>query len=81
MNGKGELIGLAFDGNWEAMSSDIAFAPEMQRTIVVDIRYALFVIDKLAGAGHLVDELTINMSMPQPERVEKPEMEEAVTND
>jgi len=70
INGKGELIGLAFDGNWEAMSSDIAFVPDMQRTIVVDARYVLFIIDKFAGAGHLVDELTISQKMPQPERTE-----------
>ena len=56
---KGRLIGLAFDGNWEAMSGDIAFEPELQRTISVDIRYVLFVIDKFAGAGHLVDEMTL----------------------
>ena len=60
MNGKGELKGIAFDGNWEAMSSDIAFAPDLQRTIVVDIHYVLFIMDKYAGASHLVDELTIN---------------------
>lgn len=70
VNGKGELIGLAFDGNWEAMSSDIAFAPNMQRTIVVDSRYVLFIIDKFAGAGHLVDELTIHKTVPQPNRTE-----------
>jgi len=70
INGKGELIGLAFDGNWEAMSSDIAFVPGLQRTIVVDARYVLFIIDKFAGAGHLVDELTISQKMPQPERTE-----------
>jgi hypothetical protein len=59
MNGKGELIGIAFDGNWEAMSGDIAFEPAIQKCINVDIRYVLFVIDKYAGAGHLVDEMTI----------------------
>ncbi|MEA3316737.1 MAG: S46 family peptidase [Bacteroidota bacterium] len=59
MNGNGELIGLAFDGNWEAMSGDIAFNTNLQRTINVDIRYVLFVIDKFAGASHLVDEMTI----------------------
>jgi hypothetical protein len=59
MNKKGELIGLAFDGNWEAMSGDVAFEPELQRTIAVDIRYVLFVIEKFAGAGWLLDELTI----------------------
>ena len=59
LNAHGELIGLAFDGNWEAMSGDIAFEPDLQRTIVVDIRYVLFIIDKFAGASHLLDEMTI----------------------
>ncbi len=59
INGDGQLIGLAFDGNWEAMSSDIAFAPKLQRTICVDIRYVLFIIDKYAGATNLIDELKI----------------------
>jgi len=59
MNAKGELIGLAFDGNWEAMSGDICFEPELQRCINVDIRYVLFIIEKYAGAKHLVDEMTI----------------------
>ncbi len=59
MNARGELIGLAFDGNWEAMSGDVAFEPELQRTIVVDARYVLFVIDKFAGAGWLLDEMEL----------------------
>ena len=59
MNGNGELIGLAFDGNWEAMSGDIAYETELQRTIAVDIRYVLWIMDVYAGAGHLVDEMTI----------------------
>jgi hypothetical protein len=59
INGHGELIGLAFDGNWEAMSGDINFEPSVQRTISVDIRYVLWVIDKYAGAGHLIDEMTL----------------------
>jgi hypothetical protein len=59
MNDKGELIGLAFDGNWEAMSGDVAFEPELQRTIAVDIRYVLFVIEKYGEAKWLIDELTI----------------------
>lgn len=59
LNARGELIGLAFDGNWEAMSGDVAFEPDLQRTIAVDVRYVLFVIDKYAGAGWLLDELTI----------------------
>lgn len=70
VNGNGELIGIAFDGNWEAMSSDIAFAPKMQRTIVVDARYVLFIIDKFAGASNIVDELTIHKTLPEPSRTE-----------
>ena len=59
MNAKGELIGLAFDGNWEAMSGDIAFEPNVQRTINVDVRYVLWCIDTLGGAGWLLDEMNI----------------------
>jgi len=59
MNSKGELIGIAFDGNWEAMSGDVAFEPDLQKCICVDIRYVLFVIDKYAGASHLVKEMTL----------------------
>ena len=59
INGDGELIGTAFDGNWEAMSGDIFFEDQLQRCISVDIRYTLFIIDKYAGAGHLVDEMTL----------------------
>ncbi len=59
MNSKGELIGIAFDGNWEAMSGDIAFEPALQKCINVDIRYVLFVTEIYAGAKHLVDEMTI----------------------
>ena len=59
LNARGELIGLAFDGNWEAMSGDVAFEPELQRTIAVDVRYLLFVIDKFAGARWLLDEMTL----------------------
>jgi hypothetical protein len=59
MNANGELLGLAFDGNWEAMSGDVAFETELQKCINVDIRYVLFVIDKYAGAGHLVKEMTL----------------------
>ena len=59
LNAKGQLIGLAFDGNWEAMSGDVAFEPELQRTIAVDIRYVLFIIEKYGNAKWLIDELTI----------------------
>jgi hypothetical protein len=58
INGDGQLIGIAFDGNWEAMSGDIAYEPDVQRTICVDIRYVMFIIDKYAGAKNLVDEMT-----------------------
>lgn len=57
LNNRGELIGLAFDGNWEAMSGDIYYEPNLQRTIIVDIRYVLFIIDKFAGATNLIEEL------------------------
>jgi len=65
LNAYGELIGLAFDGNWEAMSGDIAFEPDLQRTICVDARYVLFIIDKYAGAQNIIDELTIVKGHPQ----------------
>lgn len=57
LDARGALLGLAFDGNWEAMSGDVAFEPDLQRTISVDVRYVLFVVDKFAGAGWLLDEL------------------------
>ena len=59
LNGNGELIGLAFDGNIEAMAGDVIFDPKLQRTISVDIRYVLFIIDKFAGATNIIDELKI----------------------
>ena len=59
INGEGQLVGLAFDGNWEAMSGDISFEPKLQRTISVDIRYVMFIIDKYAGASHLIKEMTV----------------------
>ena len=59
INANGELFGLAFDGNWEAMSGDIAFENELQKCINVDIRYVLFIIDKYAGAANLIEEMTI----------------------
>jgi hypothetical protein len=58
-NAFGELIGVAFDGNSEAMSSDIKYDMNLQRTICVDIRYVLFIIDKFAGAGYLLDEMNL----------------------
>ena len=59
INGNGELIGAAFDGNWESLSGDINFDNNLQRCIAVDIRYVLFIIDKLGGCKHLIDEMTI----------------------
>jgi hypothetical protein len=59
INGKGELIGLAFDGNIEAMAGDVIFDPNLQRTINVDIRFVLLIMDKYAGARNLIDELTL----------------------
>lgn len=59
LNASGELIGIAFDGNWEAMSGDVAFETELQKCINVDIRYVLFIIDKYAGAKHLIREMTL----------------------
>lgn len=58
-NGKGELIGTGFDRNYEGLTGDIAYNPQLQRAACVDIRYILFIIDKFAGAGHLIDEMTI----------------------
>lgn len=59
LNSKGELIGCAFDGNWEAMTGDIYIFPQFSRTICVDARYILFVVDKFAGASYLLDEMKI----------------------
>jgi hypothetical protein len=81
LNAYGELIGLAFDGNWEAMSGDIAFDPVYKRTISVDIRYVLWVIEKIGKANHLIAEMTIKER--HPETQESPEtkpMEEEVTS-
>lgn len=59
INGKGHLVGLNFDRTWESTMSDIMYDPEICRNIMVDIRYVLFITDKFAGAGHLVEEMTI----------------------
>lgn len=59
MDADGNLIGLAFDGNWEAMSSDVLFEPELQRCICVDIRYVLLMMDKFGGAGYLLNEMNL----------------------
>ncbi|WP_410479526.1 S46 family peptidase [Pedobacter nutrimenti] len=65
INGNGELIGLAFDGNWEAMSGDIAFDKKFKRTICVDVRYVLWCIDVLGGAKNIINELDIRKDMPK----------------
>lgn len=75
INGKGHLIGTAFDGNWEAMSGDIYFEPEVQRTISVDIRYTLFIIEKYAGANNLIREMTIIHENKEPSAKTKALME------
>ena len=59
LDADGCLIGLAFDGNWEAMSGDVIFEPELQRCICVDIRYVLLMMDKFGGAGYLLKEMNI----------------------
>ena len=58
LDAKGNLIGLAFDGNWESMSSDVMFEPELQRCICVDIRYVLWMVEKFGGATNIINELT-----------------------
>lgn len=85
IDGNGNIIGLAFDGNWEAMSGDITFEEELQRTISVDIRYVMWVIDKFAGAQNLIDEMDF-VSEPgrgkrPDERGRKPKEENDNSND
>ncbi len=75
INGKGHLVGTAFDGNWEAMSGDIYFEPEIQRTISVDVRYTLFIIEKYAGAHNLIKEMTIIHETKEPSAKTKALME------
>ncbi len=76
IDGEGRLIGLAFDGNWEAMSDKVAFEPNLQRCINMDIRYVLFCIEKLGDAKHIVDEMTIVENTPEVKKTEeiKPEI-------
>jgi hypothetical protein len=76
INAKGHLIGCAFDGNWEAMSGDIAFEKKLQRTISVDVRYILFIIDKFANASNIINELTlVKMSAAEKEERERKKKE------
>ena len=59
MNGQGELIGINFDRNWEGVGGDIQYLPDYQRSIIVDIRYVLFIVEKLGGCKNLIDEMNI----------------------
>ena len=59
LNARGELVGINFDRNWEGITGDIQYRPEYQRSIITDIRYILFIIDKYADARYLLDEMTI----------------------
>ena len=74
IDANGNLIGINFDRSWESTMSDIMFDPEICRNIMVDIRYVLWVIDKYAGAGYLIDEMTI-AEKSTPAHKEKPELE------
>ena len=60
MNARGELIGLAYDGNWESMAGAFYFHPNYNKCVCVDIRFILWIIDKYAGASHLLEELSIH---------------------
>ena len=75
LNRYGELVGLNFDRSWESTMSDIRFAPELCRNIMVDIRYVLFIVDKFAGATHLIDEMVL---VRNPEEVEPDPMADPV---
>jgi hypothetical protein len=79
LNGNGQLIGINFDRNWEGTMSDIMYDPDMCRNIALDIRYVLFIIDKFAGAGYLVDEMTLVKSEPVKRfNVDKKELEKVI---
>ena len=75
MNADGDLIGLAFDGNWEAMSGDIAFEPQLQRTISVDIRYVMWILDKYAGCTNLIEEMDFVYASDEEDMPEEEPME------
>ena len=76
INAKGELIGLNFDRNWEGTMSDIMYDPDRVRNISLDARYLLFIIDKFAGATHLVKEMTVlHAPAKTPEPVKKEPVE------
>jgi hypothetical protein len=76
LNAKGQLVGLNFDRTWESTMSDIMFNPEICRNIMVDAKYVLFIIDKFAGAGHLVEEMKL---VYEDESMVKPEPSESST--
>jgi len=79
MNADGDLIGLAFDGNWEAMSGDIAFEHQLQRTISVDIRYVMWILDKYAGCTNLIEEMDFVYASDQPaDMLAEPQLSEPV---
>ena len=73
INGKGELVGIAFDGDWQAMSSDIKFLPKVERTIAVDIRYVLMIIDKYGNDPRLIKEMTV-VKNPEPQKMQPENM-------
>ena len=72
LNGRGELIGINFDRTWESTMSDIEFDPNKCRNISADIRYVLFVIDKVCGAGHLVKEMKLVRHAEEPHLIALP---------
>ena len=67
LNSRGQLIGINFDRNWEGTMSDLMYDPDMCRNIALDVRYILFIIDKYAGAGYLLDEMNLIKSKPSRE--------------
>lgn len=73
LNADGHLVGIAFDGNWESMTGDLMYEDNVQRTISVDIRYVLLIIDKYAGAKNLINEMKLVKSKPKPKTIIKQE--------
>lgn len=78
---RGRLIGLAFDGNWESMTGDILVNPKLNRTICVDIRYVLFIIDKIYGAERLIEELDIQQPTEPASREDEMEQDKPVSEE
>jgi hypothetical protein len=79
LNGKGQLIGINFDRNWEGTMSDLMYDPDMCRNIALDIRYVLFIVDKYAGAQNLINELVFVKSKTQ-RQLQKHEVAEPILN-